>query len=91
MVHAYDGVGSSLSAVTDQELAAFVLWLAAGCCFIPVIFVSLITWLRDGADPGEEPASPVSRAGDVSRASAPGISWASSAVTRERTGTCWPK
>ena len=58
VVHAYDGVGSSLSAVTDQELAAFVLWLVAACCFVPVIFVSLLTWLRDGADPGEEPASP---------------------------------
>ena len=58
VVHAYDGVGSSLSAVTDQELAAFVLWLVAGCCFVPVIFVSLLTWLGDGADPGEEPASP---------------------------------
>ncbi len=58
VVHAYDGVGSSLSAVADQELAAFVLWLVAACSFVPVIFVSLLTWLRDGADPGEEPASP---------------------------------
>jgi cytochrome c oxidase assembly factor CtaG len=56
VVHAYDSVGSSLSAVADQELAAFVLWLAAACCFIPVIFVALITWLRDGADSGAEPA-----------------------------------
>jgi len=56
VVHAYDGVGSSLSAVADQELAAFVLWLAAACCFVPVIFVALLTWLRDGADSGEAPA-----------------------------------
>jgi cytochrome c oxidase assembly factor CtaG len=56
VVHAYDGAGSSLSAVADQELAAFVLWLAAACCFVPVIFVALLTWLRDGADSGEEPA-----------------------------------
>ena len=58
VVHAYDGAGSSLSTVADQELAAFVLWLAAACCFVPVIFVALLTWLRDGADPGAEPASP---------------------------------
>ncbi|MGH3184014.1 MAG: cytochrome c oxidase assembly protein, partial [Streptosporangiaceae bacterium] len=57
VVHAYDGAGSSLPTVVDQELAAFLLWLAAACCFVPVIFVSLLTWLRDGADPGEEPAS----------------------------------
>ena len=57
VVHAYDGAGSSLSAMADQELAAFVLWLVAACCFVPVIFVSLLTWLRDGADPGEKPAS----------------------------------
>ncbi len=56
VVHAYDGVGSSLPAVADQELAAFVLWLVAACCFVPVIFVSLLTWLRDGADSGREPA-----------------------------------
>jgi cytochrome c oxidase assembly factor CtaG len=57
VVHAYDGLGSSLSTVADQEITVFVLWLAAACCFVPVIFASLLTWLRDGADPGEEPAS----------------------------------
>lgn len=55
VVHAYDGAGSSLMTAADQELAAIVLWLAAACCFIPVIFVTLLTWLRDGAGPGEEP------------------------------------
>jgi cytochrome c oxidase assembly factor CtaG len=61
VVHDYDGAGSSLSVVADQELAAFVLWLAAACCFVPVILAALLTWLRDGADPGEEPASPALR------------------------------
>ena len=56
VVHAYDSLGSSLSTVADQEITVFVLWLAAACCFVPVIFASLLTWLRDGADPGEEPA-----------------------------------
>jgi cytochrome c oxidase assembly factor CtaG len=58
VVHAYDGAGSSLPVVADQELAVFVLWLAAACCFVPVIFATLLTWLRDGADPGGEPARP---------------------------------
>ncbi len=57
VVHGYDGAGSSLPTVVDQEITAFVLWLAAACCFVPVIFVSLLTWLRDGADPGEKPAT----------------------------------
>jgi hypothetical protein len=61
VVHAYDGPGSSLPVVADQELAAFVLWLAAACCFVPVIMTTLLTWLRDGADPAEEPASPALR------------------------------
>ena len=56
VVHAYDGAGSSLATVVDQELAAILLWLAAACCFVPVIFVALLTWLRDGADASEEPA-----------------------------------
>ena len=57
VVHAYDGLGSSLSTVADQEITVFVLWLAAACCFVPVIFASLLTWLKDGADADEEPAS----------------------------------
>ena len=69
--------------------AAFVLWLAAACCFVPVIFVALLTWLRDGADPGEEPARFGVRW--TSAASKPLISWAGSVVIRARTATCWPR
>jgi cytochrome c oxidase assembly factor CtaG len=58
VVHAYDGVGSSLPAVSDQEITAGILWLAAACCFLPVVFTSLSGWLKDGAGPGEELVSP---------------------------------
>lgn len=43
-----------LSVVADQELAAVVLWAIPGLCFIPVVYFSLITWLRDTADPDDE-------------------------------------
>ena len=56
VVHAYDGAGSSLGTVSDQEITAMLLWLVSACCFVPVIFVSVLTWLRDGTDPGEAPA-----------------------------------
>ncbi len=56
VVHAYDGAGSSLGTVPDQELAAFVLWLVAACCFVPVIYAALLGWLTDGSEHAAEPA-----------------------------------
>jgi cytochrome c oxidase assembly factor CtaG len=52
--HAYDGAGSALSAVADQELSVGLVWAVAGVCFVPVVFAALLGWLRDGGDPGEE-------------------------------------
>ena len=89
VVHAYDSLGSSLPTVGDQEITVFVLWLAAACCFVPVIFASLLTWLKDGADPGRGTGK--LRCQGVGASAAPGVSWAGSAVTRERTATCWPR
>lgn len=43
--------GHGIGTIADQEIAAFLLWLIPGLCFVPVVFVSLITWLRDNADP----------------------------------------
>jgi cytochrome c oxidase assembly factor CtaG len=57
VVHAYDGAGSSLATVADQEITAGLLWFVAACCFLPVIFASVFGWLKDSADPGEELAS----------------------------------
>jgi cytochrome c oxidase assembly factor CtaG len=45
---------NGLGIIADQELAAVVLWAVPGICFIPVVYFSLITWLRDTADPDDE-------------------------------------
>ena len=36
VVHAYDGAGSHLGTVADQEITTFLLWAAAGVAFAPV-------------------------------------------------------
>lgn len=46
--------GQGLGTIADQEIAAGLLWAIPGLCFVPVIYVALITWLRDSADPDEE-------------------------------------
>jgi cytochrome c oxidase assembly factor CtaG len=64
VVHAYDGAGSHLATVADQEITVFVVWAVAAVCFIPVIVVMGLTWLKEGAD-----------ADDRARASVRGWSW----------------
>jgi cytochrome c oxidase assembly factor CtaG len=46
--------GHGLSTVADQQIAAFVLWAIPGLYFVPVVYFSLITWLRDSSDPAQE-------------------------------------
>ena len=46
--------GHGLGTIADQEIAAFLLWVIPGLCFVPVVYVALITWLRDGADSVDE-------------------------------------
>jgi len=77
VVHAYDGAGSHLVTVADQEITAFVLWAAAAAAFLPVVFTAALTWLRDGSEPVAErsasaaeppdgtPAVPVRRVAQV--------------------------
>jgi cytochrome c oxidase assembly factor CtaG len=50
----YDPPASALSPVADQELAVALVWAAAGICFVPVVFVTLLAWLRHGDDPDDE-------------------------------------
>jgi cytochrome c oxidase assembly factor CtaG len=54
VVHAYDGAGSSLATVADQEITAGLLWFVSACSFLPVVFTSLLTWIQDDAGSGEE-------------------------------------
>src|SRR5215469_15139881 len=43
-----------LSTVADQQIAAALLFAIAGLTFVPVVYVCLITWLRDTARAGDE-------------------------------------
>ena len=46
--------GHGLGTVADQEIAAGLLWVIPGLFFVPVVYVALMTWLRDSADPDDE-------------------------------------
>ncbi len=51
VVHAYD-LSGSFGAVPDQEASAALAWAVSGACFVPVICVTLLGWLRDSGAPG---------------------------------------
>jgi len=46
--------GHGLGIVADQQIAAFLLFAISGLAFVPVVYGSLLTWLRDSADPDDE-------------------------------------
>jgi len=52
--HGYDGPGSALSAVADQQITVALVWAVSACCFVPVVFVALLSWLSGGDNPDEE-------------------------------------
>jgi cytochrome c oxidase assembly factor CtaG len=56
VVHGYDGGGSHLLTVDDQQITAFVLWAASAAAFLPIVFTAGLTWLKDGSEPPREPA-----------------------------------
>ncbi len=37
----------AVSFAADQQLAAGVMWLVAACAFVPVVFLNLMSWLRN--------------------------------------------
>ena len=43
-----------LSPVPDQETATGIMWAVSAVCFVPVVFVNALTWLKDSEDPDEE-------------------------------------
>jgi cytochrome c oxidase assembly factor CtaG len=43
-----------LGAVIDQEIATGLMWGVPAVCFVPVVFVAVVTWLKDSEDPDEE-------------------------------------
>jgi cytochrome c oxidase assembly factor CtaG len=52
--HGYDAAGSGLSAVADQQITVGLVWAVSAFCFVPVIFVTMLSWLKDNDDPDEE-------------------------------------
>jgi cytochrome c oxidase assembly factor CtaG len=52
--HGYDGPRSALSAVADQEITVALVWVVSACCFVPVVFVALLSWLSTSDNPDEE-------------------------------------
>jgi cytochrome c oxidase assembly factor CtaG len=44
---------AGLSSVADQEIATGIMWAVPALCFVPVVFVTAITWLSDTEDPDE--------------------------------------
>ena len=45
---------AGLSPVADQEIATGIMWAVPALCFVPVVFVTALTWLKDPEDPDEE-------------------------------------
>jgi cytochrome c oxidase assembly factor CtaG len=43
-----------LSPVPDQGIATGIMWAVSAVCFVPVVFVTALTWLKDSEDPDEE-------------------------------------
>ena len=52
--HGSDGPGSAISAVADQQIAVALVWVGSACCFVPVVFVALLSWLSASDNPDEE-------------------------------------
>jgi cytochrome c oxidase assembly factor CtaG len=45
---------TGLSPVVDQEITTGLMWAIPAFCFVPVVFVTAMTWLKDTEDPDEE-------------------------------------
>jgi cytochrome c oxidase assembly factor CtaG len=44
---------AGLSPVADQEIATGIMWAIPALCFVPVVFVTVLTWLKDSEDPDD--------------------------------------
>ena len=77
VVGGYDGAGSHLATVADQEIAVFLVWAAAAVCFLPVVVIMGLTWLQEGTDTAGQPA------GDTGRAAVRGWGWSAGQGRRD--------
>lgn len=51
---AFDHLHTGIGVVLDQEMGTAVLWLAAVCAYIPVVFADVMAWLKNDEDPDAE-------------------------------------
>jgi cytochrome c oxidase assembly factor CtaG len=51
---AFHHVAGGLGTSADQELSTGALWFGAAVSFVPVVFIQLLAWLRNGDDPDAE-------------------------------------
>lgn len=51
---AFHHMAGGLGTAADQELSTGALWFGAAAAFVPVVFVSVLSWLRNGDDPDAE-------------------------------------
>lgn len=52
--HGYDAAGTGLSAVADQQITVGLVWAVSALCFVPVVFATMLAWLKNNDDPDEE-------------------------------------
>jgi cytochrome c oxidase assembly factor CtaG len=50
---AYPHHAGGLGVIADQQIATGIMWAIPGLCFIPVVYVTAMTWLRDTEDPDQ--------------------------------------
>ena len=65
----HHGVPGGLGAAADQQIAAAILWAVPAACFLPVLYVTVITWLGGGtgATGDQRPAASASAPGSSLR------------------------
>jgi cytochrome c oxidase assembly factor CtaG len=51
--HAYPHHPGGLSVIADQQIATGIMWAVPAFCFIPLVFVVAMTWLRYAEDPDQ--------------------------------------
>jgi cytochrome c oxidase assembly factor CtaG len=42
-----------MSPVADQEIATGIMWAVPALCFVPFVYATILTWLKDSEDPDE--------------------------------------
>lgn len=50
------GLARAQAAVPDHQLAVGVMWAVPAVCYVPVIFATMMSWLGNPREPGEETA-----------------------------------